>query len=262
MDPNFVMTFIGVDLAWSPRNLSGVAVIQGGIQGGTVIHQECLSTNQEILSYIQDHAQDNPAIVAIDAPLTVPNQTGSRPGEKELAQVFRSYHAGAHPSNRQRLTFDGEIRGESLVTHLQKKGFIHAPMIEAQNPVRQVIEVFPHSAMVSIFHLNRILKYKQKPKRSLEERWQAWAAYHKHLLSLHTQDPYLTDQELFLVPDIIHLKNLTQKALKAYEDQIDALFCAYIALYGFRWGKDRCQTFGSLEEGYIFTPVPDRFWLT
>jgi predicted RNase H-like nuclease len=251
------MIFIGIDLAWSPRNLTGGAVIVGDSAGGTFVGSALLQADHEIIDYVEQHAGDGPAIVAVDAPLWVPNETGRRPAEAEIGRVFARYQAGAHPANRQRLTFDGAVRGETLVTALEQRGFVHAPTIAAGAAVRQIIEVFPHPAMVALFGLNRTLKYKIKPNRTREDILSEWRRYQSYLLALRQADPPLQGHELLPAQDITLLRGAR---LKQYEDQIDALFCAYIALYAFRWGAARCRVFGTMEEGYIFTPVPEAMW--
>ena len=247
------MKFIGLDLAWSPRNLSGGAVIARDAHGGRFVDSALLTDDASIVAYVEQHAGDEPAIVAVDAPLWVPNETGRRLGEAELGNVFAKYQAGAHPANRQRLAFDGVVRGEALVAALEARGFVHAPMIEAGKLVRQVVEVFPHPAMIALFGLPRTLKYKARPNRSRDAIMAAWQQYRAHLRDLARADPPLHDHEHLLDED---LANLRGKHLKDYEDRIDALVCAYIALYGFRWGAARCRVFGTMEAGYIFTPVP------
>ncbi len=246
------MKFIGLDLAWSPRNPTGGAVIEGDEHGGTFVDSALLSDDASLIAYVEQHASDGPAIVAVDAPLHVPNETGRRLGEAELGAVFAKYQAGAHPANRQRLAFDGVVRGEALVATLEARGFTHAPMIEGGMPVRQVIEVFPHPAMIALFGLQRTLKYKVKPNRSRDDIMAAWQQYHSHLRDLASADPPLHDHEQLLDENLTSLRG---KRLKDYEDRIDALMCAYIALYAFHWGAARCRVFGTMEAGYIFTPV-------
>jgi predicted RNase H-like nuclease len=107
--------------------------------------------------------------------------------------------------------------------------------------------------MIALFGLHRTLKYKARRQRSLETRRAAWQIYRQQLLALNTADPPLVGHEALLAQDIAGLSGAT---LKAYEDRIDALFCAYIALYGLRWGEARCRVYGTLAEGSIFTPVP------
>ena len=248
------VTFIGIDLAWSPRNPTGAAIVRGDAAGGALVESVLLGDDAAIVAYIARHAGDRPAIVAVDAPLWVPNETGRRLGEAEIGRVFGRYQAGAHPANRQRLAFDGVVRGEALVVALAALGFIHASAVAAGAEVRQVVEVFPHPAMVALFGLQRTLKYKNKPNRSVEERMREWRRYQSYLDDLARADPPLHGQAALTCQDAAVLRG---RRLKDYEDQVDALMCAYIALYAFRWGAARCRVFGTMEAGYIFTPVPE-----
>lgn len=247
------MHFIGIDLAWSTRNPTGVAVLRGDATGASLIDTRMLGGDDEIIDYIANYAGAGPCIVGIDAPLWVPNETGRRPGEAAIGAAFARYQAGAHPANRQRLAQNGVIRGEALVAALATLGFAHAPEIVAGAVMRQVIEVFPHPAMIAIFDLPRTLKYKVKPNRTREFLNSEWGRYQAFLRELNVGDPPLYDHEAFVSRDVAPLRG---RALKSYEDQIDAVFCAYICLYGFRWGAARCRMFGTMEGGYIFTPVP------
>lgn len=245
--------FIGIDLAWSPRNPTGAAVIVGNAAGGVLTDVALLGDDAAIVAYVERHAGRGPALVAVDAPLRVPNATGRRPAEAEIGRAFRCYEAGAHPANRARLAFDGVVRGEALVEALAQCGFAYVCALAAGDARRQVVEVFPHPAMVALFELERTLKYKARPKRSLAERLEAWQRYRAHLRALAEADPPLHGHEALLAQDLAGLRG---RRLKDYEDRIDALFCAYIALYAFRWGTARCRSFGTLEEGSIFTPIP------
>ncbi|MCU0493647.1 MAG: DUF429 domain-containing protein [Chloroflexaceae bacterium] len=250
--------FIGLDLAWSARNRSGAAVIRGDGCGGRLAHVALLSDDESILGYVLRHAGDGPAIVTVDAPLWVPNATGRRPAEAEIAQAFGRYQAGAHPANRGLLARHGVVRGEALVQALAAHGFSHASAIAAGATGRLVTEVFPHPAMVAIFGLARTLKYKAKPNRSAAERLAAWQTYQRHMAGLAQADPPLHGLDSLLVQDVATMNG---RQLKDYEDQMDAVFCAYIGLYALRWGTSRCRTFGTMEEGYIFTPVPKEWWV-
>jgi predicted RNase H-like nuclease len=249
------LTIIGLDLAWSPRNRSGAAVVRADASGGRLIAPpETLTDNASILAFVERYASAGPAVVAIDAPLLVPNPTGRRPAEAALGAAFRLYEAGAHPANRGLLARDGIVRGEDLVAQLRSLDFRYSDHIAANEDRRVVVEVFPHPAMVAIFKLQRTLKYKAKPGRSKETQLAAWRSYQEHLHNLRTADPTLIGLEELLAVDVA---SLAPTALKAYEDRVDAVMCAYIGLYAHRWGAERCMVFGSLEEGSIFTPVPE-----
>jgi len=249
-----MITCIGLDLAWSPRNPTGAAVIGGGADGGALVERALLGDLDTIVGFVERHAGAGPAIIAVDAPLRVPNERGRRPAEAAISRAFGRYQAGAYPANRQRLTFEGIVRGEALVALLEERGFVHKPAVAAGEPVRQVVEVFPHPAMIALFGLRRTLKYKARPNRTLAERLAAWREYQVHVRALTDADPPLRGHEEFVTRDVAALRG---KRLKDYEDQVDALLCAYIALYAFRWGAARCRTFGTLDGGCIFTPVPE-----
>jgi predicted RNase H-like nuclease len=248
-------SYIGLDLAWSPRNATGAATLIGGPTGAVLAEPPLLLGGLDaIVEYVARAAGDSPALVAVDAPLLVPNLGGRRPADAALAAVFRRYEAGAHPANRRLLAYDGVVRGEELVERLAAHGFRLAAGIAAGEGERLVVEVFPHPAMVAIFGLQRTLKYKAKPGRSEETRRAEWQRLQAYLLALGRADPPLVGQDELLGVDLATLRG---RALKGYEDRVDALFCAYIALYAHRWGAARCRTFGDLAQGSIFTPVPE-----
>ena len=135
---------------------------------------------------------------------------------------------------------------------LERLAFTYAPAVVAGAAVRQIVEVFPHPAMIGLIGLQRTLKYKARPKRCFDERLSEWRRYQAYISDLVRADPPLHGQEAFIARDVTQL---TGRRLKDYEDQVDALICAYIALYAFRWGEARCHVFGTLDEGSIFTPV-------
>lgn len=217
-------------------------------------------SDQEIADYIGKVAPQSGAVVAIDAPLTVPNATGRRPGEAELNSVFARFHAGAHPANRQRLTGynGGKVRGEELLSLLSSLDIRHDPLIAPRQQTRQAFEAYPHPAMVALFRLDRILKYKARPTISLAQRLEEFQRYQRHLRDLRQAEP-----QVVLPRSLLSETHLTKRgrALKAYEDQLDAVFCAYIALYYWWWGTERCRIFGDVERGYIVAPVDERVFL-
>jgi predicted RNase H-like nuclease len=247
------MRFIGLDLAWSTRNPTGAAVIEGDENTGQPVAAQLLGDDDTVIDFVQTYAGNEPAIVAIDAPLHVPNETGRRPAEAEIGAMFARYQAGAHPANRQRLAANGVVRGEAIVARLEAIGFTHRAEVEPHIPVRQVIEVFPHPAMIALFNLQRTIKYKAKAGRSHEQRLVEFARYQELLRSLETHEPALVGADSLLSQELI---TLNKARLKDYEDVLDGLLCAYIAYYLWQWGMTRSRVFGTFEQGYITTPVP------
>lgn len=244
------MVFIGVDLAWSEDNPSaGVALRWDSHASRAFLWADQLGENQEILAFIEEAGGKGPALVAVDAPLLVPNETGTRPCDRELSQFYRWAQAQAYPANRRRL--GPRVRGEVLVGELARRGFHHSPRVEARRPVRQVVEVFPHPAAIELFRLPHILRYKARPGRSLAFRWEELNRYRELLGSLKKATPTLMAGEILsLTPEARR-----GRALKTLEDLLDALFCAYIALHLWYWGPRGYRCFGDARSGYILVPV-------
>jgi len=245
------LVFIGIDLAWSEANPSAaVALNWVGQCGRPFLWTSNLGKNAEILEFVEKAAGSGPALVAVDAPLLVPNETGTRPCDRELSQAYRKAHAQAYPANRRRL--GPVIRGEALVEGLRAKGFHFSPRVVAQKQVRQVVEVFPHPAMVELFGLPHILQYKARPGRSLSFRRKELSRFCALLRSLKEAEPAMDSEPILSFAKPGRQKG---KALKALEDLLDALFCAYIALHLWYWGKEGYRCFGDEKSGYILVPV-------
>lgn len=242
-------SFIGIDLAWSSHNHSGGAVIR---DGRLVTSQGDLHSLHEICAFIVAHlSADQGAVVALDAPLRVPNENGIRPCERELNADWARYQAGAHPANRRLLARQGTVRGETLVAMLvQQHRFTEVTSIPRRSPDRLVCEIYPHPAHISLFGLDRTIKYK---RGRVAERRLELLRYQKHLRKLRKAKPALKKtKDLLVRTDVAALRG---RQLKAYEDQLDALACAYIAYYLWWHGPQRARTYGTLADGHIIVPI-------
>ena len=270
--------FIGLDLAWSAQHNTAAAVISydttqnGG--AGLLSHWAArLSDNAEILDFVRGVAGPDPkyaspsldqalapALIAIDAPLVVPNVNGARLSDRIVSQVFRRFQAGTHPANRINLgrygNPPGDIRGETLATQLQTQlGFAHSPYVWPSQLSRQFFECYPHPAMVVLFDLQMTLKYKRKLRSVANDRFAAYDALQQHLRNL--ADISVTPR-LLIPPDLLNRDTreiVGGVALKQYEDLLDSIVCAYTAFYYWWWGTERNFVFGDLANGYIVTPI-------
>ena len=246
------MIFIGIDLAWSERNGSGIAVLKGNKKEAKFFSADIFLSDNEILNHVKEQAKDEQVFIAIDAPLIVPNEQGRRVAEKLVGMLFRKYNAGAHPANRKRLSqWGGKIRGEEISKRLEAIGITHSPYIKKYENKKKFFEVYPHPSMVVLFNLNKILQYKSKPNRDHAFLVSMFKKYQDYLGNLKAGNPKLKIPEEVLKVDTEKLKG---KHLKSYEDKLDAIFCAYIAYYSWCC-PDKCAVLGSMEEGYILTPV-------
>jgi predicted RNase H-like nuclease len=130
-----------------------------------------------------------------------------------------------------------------------------SPGSPAKSPARRrAIEVYPHAATVALFRLARTLKYKAKPGRGIEQLKSELLLLMDGLEKLAQADvPLRVDG-----PDWVELRRQVVAAprksdLRRAEDPIDAVVCAYVALYAERRPAD-ITTYGDCATGYIVTP--------
>ncbi len=229
-----------------------------------------LSSDRDVLDFVGEAIPPGASgLVAIDAPLAVPNDEGSRPCDRELASVFRRFHAGPYPANRRNLARYGGLRGEAIAQQLADLGFAHNPCIDSLLESRKVIEVFPDPATVSLFNLDRVLKYKNRRGRDYALRWRDLSRLRDGLVDLAESDPRLR-----LPANIagMQIRGCRGKALKQIEDLLDAIVCAFSALYAWSHGPRGYAVFGrgSLEDapplagsnsrGHILVPMTRTMW--
>ena len=250
------MRFVGVDLAWSPRNRSGGAVLSAG--GDVLAASATLTDDQAILDFITQGIPDGtPGLIGIDAPLAVPNESGGRPCDRQAAAVFRRFEAAPYLANRRNLARYGGLRAEAIRRQLQSLGFRHHPFIRCQQTTRQVVEVFPHPAIVSLFQLDRTLKYKARQKRSYSLRWHELTRLRDSLASLVSATPSLR-----LPPELtaMRIEGLRGSHFKKVEDQLDALVCAYSVHYAWHHGPRGYAVYGNADQGHILVPMKAGMW--
>ncbi|BAY14986.1 hypothetical protein NIES2109_36590 [Nostoc sp. HK-01] len=242
------MKFIGIDLGWKsqPSGLCCLQLIDGKLQLIDLDRQDAIA---QILTWIDTWVQpEEPAIIAVDAPTLIPNATGSRLPDKLSHKYFGKYHAGCYPAN-QNLPFAARTINFGL--ELESRGYAHAPTIEAKKFGRYQIEVFPHPAIVHLFGLERILKYKKG--RINERRLELIKLYQYILEILPNLEPKLELNQKLKAQQSDLLPS-TGAALKAIEDKLDSLICAYVAAHWWYWGEQRNLVLGDRTTGYIVIP--------
>ena len=239
------MYFVGVDLAWGMRNPTGIAVIDSH---GRLVHVGAFRDDADVLAAVRPYVQGD-CLVAFDAPLVVTNRTGQRPAEAALNRDFRRFEAGAHPANTTKPEFADVPRGARLARAL---GLDMDPRSSA---ARRAIEVYPHPATVVLFRLARTLKYKAKPGRDVAQLRSELGLLMDGIEKLvHAPVPMRVASH----DDWAELRRQVATAqrksdLRRAEDPVDAVVCAYVALYA-----QRCPAgvtiYGDFATGYIVTP--------
>ena len=244
-------TFIGVDLAWqSDRNTSGAVVLRGSRSGAKLDTLSApLASTDAVLAFARAHAGAR-TVTAIDAPLIIPNETGMRACEQLVGRRYGAREASCHPTNMKKYPNAGSVR---LAEALVADGHVHAPAITSRPQAPMIAEVYPHAAMVALFDLQKTIKYKQK--WGVDQQRTGLVILRSYLSALACAEPPLLHNEQlsrWLATDLMELRG---RALKEYEDTLDALVCAYIAYCFWRWLWDKSEVFGDVDGGYILNPV-------
>jgi predicted RNase H-like nuclease len=163
--PAHLVTFIGIDLAWSPRNPTGAAVLRGDTRGADLLYHRLLGDDASIVGYVSGTPAAGRRRSGRRAVGAEPDRAPA--GRGRSSRAFARYQAGAHPANRSRLAFDGVVRGERWCPRWRRVGCTRAE-VAAGAPV-QVVESFPpgHGRC----SVSSALKYKVKPGRGADTGW-------------------------------------------------------------------------------------------
>ena len=246
-------TFIGLDLAWTTKNESGICWLEGDSKENLrctrleVGPRETIGLAEEIASV------EGPVVVTIDAPV---RYTPERWAEREINRQFGRYKASAHSAhaayNR------GYTAGIDLGDALTARGFTTDPsdLLNGTRPDRSAIEVYPHTIHVRLFDLEERLPYKPRgSKRPVEFRQGAFHQYQRCLTSLLEREaPGVLDSAD--VRRLLASETVSQCGrhveLSWIDDALDGLTCAISAWM--MWSRpDRWEALGDLN-GYIVVP--------
>ncbi len=210
--------YIGIDLAWGEKSLSGFCVLESNSYAKKlkILDVKLIKSIDEIIQEIQKY-KDYKIYVGVDAPLIVPNETGNREIEKKFNKDFAKYKISMLPANKKILKkYSSQIRSEVLFKKLLACGFARD---YKSNKV--VFEVYTHSTIAMCFNNHKILPYKRKKGRStkfIKEQLEIYKNYLKKELFSHA----------ILKKDISILKG---QGIKDFEDMLDSLVCGYCIYY-------------------------------
>ena len=238
------MYFVGLDLAWGENKQTGIAAVDSD---GRLLHVGIAQDDTSIIDAVAPYVGDD-CVVAIDAPLIVNNPVGYRPAETAFNRDFQRLDAGAYPANTGNPLFNPP-RGAVLADALGLN------MDPASGAERRAIEVYPHPASVVLFGLEKTLKYKNKQGRTFDERQRELLKLMTLIEGLDRESPRLRVNHNM---NWVALRKRVEAAsrpsqLDRDEDPVDAVLCAYVALYWYHRPGD-VTIYGDFETGYIVTP--------
>jgi predicted RNase H-like nuclease len=212
---------------------------------GRLVSSGRVRTDEQIAAWVRE-LPGRPAVVAVDAPLVVPNPTGQRLAERLIGSAYGAYGASAHSSN-QRLLGGEPSRAMRLASRFGWSVDPHASS-SGEGPA-VCIEVYPHPALVGLLQLPYRLDYK---KGSTQRRLPGFASLLRCLESIPELD-VASSTRWTEIGAAVDAPN--PGVLDRLEDEVDAIVCAHLA---WRW-RDRPDTlyvYGDLGQGYIVAPPP------
>lgn len=239
-------TVLGIDAAWTAKEPSGVALVEETVTGWQVVRVASsyrafydLAPGDEVLNNGPSDNCPNPArlletahrlsgrpvqLVAVDMPLANSAITGRRVSDNAVSIAYGARACGTHtPSS----TRPGPI-GVRLSQGFAEAGY---PLSTLSISLPGLIEVYPHPALVELAQSSRRLPYKLSkigrywPELTPDQRrailLQEWMRIvdllEGQLAGVRAALPVLSVQA-------------TRTALKGYEDQLDAVVCAWVAV--------------------------------
>jgi len=233
-------TVLGIDAAWTAPNPSGVALVsrQGGrwtCQALAPSYRSFLNPAKDpravwtlptiegdeadveaILDAARQRAGEEVDVVAIDMPVATVPIDKRREADGQISKLFGRQKCSTHSPSTSR---PGAL-GARLGVAFHDRDYPIATASTGPLP-RALIEVYPHPALLALTHANERLPYKiGKPRRVWREvrpRWEAiLAALRKRIDGI---DLELPDDDTTPIA-----------RLKRFEDAIDALVCAWVAI--------------------------------
>jgi predicted RNase H-like nuclease len=229
---------LGIDLAWGDRRPDGISVWEARSRNAAkILHTGLVHGDTELLDAIARWAGAGPVLITIDGPIVCPNATGSRPVDRLTHQLFGQFHAGAHPSNSTRC-----VRPPRIASMLRDRGFAIGHDTAAHS--RLVAEVYPHPAMVRLFGLERVVKYKRGRVAEKRAEFRRYQDLFRRCLA----------QDFPEVDASAAMPLLGEPWTKDIEDKTDALFCALIGWNHLRHRGRQSDIIGELDSGFILLP--------
>jgi predicted RNase H-like nuclease len=230
----------GIDLAWS-SGWTGVALVD---RDGRLVASGRVRTDDEIAGWLQS-LPGRLAVVAVDAPLVVPNLSGQREPERLIGAAYGAYGASAHSSN-QRLLGGPVSRALRLAQRFEWSVDPDEPT-SVDPPV--CVEVYPHPALVGLLRLPYRLDYK---KGSTSRRLPGFRSLLAHLESIPELDLGSSSRWAEIRYGVGRSGG---GGLNRWEDEVDAIVCAHLA---WRWWQQPAtlRVYGDLPRGYIVAPPP------
>lgn len=237
---------MGWDAAWTPQGSGAWCVVRAERGKHQLLRWETTPRGAEAMKQrLQNVLQTyNPDLIAMDMPIATTKISGYREADRETTRAFSRYGCPVHSPTPTRPGAWGEICLEVARSY----GF--QVLTGNGKSSRSIAEVYPHTAILEMLQLSYRFPYKVTrartfwPALSPEEARGRCLNHLKILFDRLGTDIALPDWEDIRPP----LRPLAE--LKAFEDKIDALVCAWA---GFHIHSRHFIPYGN-EEAAIWNP--------
>lgn len=264
---------LGIDAAWTATQPSGIALVVETGSGWRLVTAQasyqrflaaahghraeprpagCLPDVPALLAACTQLHANGPDLVAVDMPLSLQPITARRPCDNLLSQAYAARHCGTHSPTAVR---PGPI-SDALRAGFTAAGYTLAT---SGQPRRALIEVYPHPALLELAGAAKRLPYKAGktslywPALTRGERKLRLLAEWRRIISL--LDAKISGTAASLPPPPPDASALE---LKAYEDRMDAVVCAWIGICAL---NGEAVSFGDTTSA-IWVPRPTHRLLT
>ena len=251
---------LGIDAAWSLTHPSGVAVAAELRDGWHLIAAASSYQRFQTLADGRLRAEERPSgslpdadamlatasilcgrpvdLVAIDMPLARSPIVGRRVSDNAVSKAYGGRKCGTYSPSASR---PGRI-SDDLREGFERAGY--SLRTDKIAPIRGVIEVYPHPALVELAGASERLPYKASKARAY---WPS-AAPPERRARLYRQ---WSEIVMRLEGEIAGL-NASGVEVKAYEDALDGIICSWVAVCAL---DGRAMPFGD-ENSAIWIPRP------
>ena len=240
-----VPRYLGLDLAWAPRNSSGGAVMEPTEDGGVrLVSTSSLRAHEDILSWIARNRGRAGCVLAVNAPIIVENTAGRRPCDRMVDEYFSAQHVDEYQVNTVNASHPRTI-GRALM----RMGFDPNPMAEGD----RVVETYNQATQIMLFEAERPVRLKSGPVGARKD---AVARFREMLYDkLGDATPLLVDTPQLDELVEADLPGSNGSRVGQLEERLEATLCAYTAAFLDIRGPESCAFLGDLDHGYVLLPT-------
>ena len=247
-------TVLGIDAAWTPHHPSGVALVEA--DGRRLRALAAAPSYDAFVRRSIDWQRpqtagpcDVPSLlraapgvtcVAVDMSLSRRPITRRRAADRLVSRAFGRYGCATHSPSAER---PGEI-SNALRRQFERRGFRLATGAPRSGS-GSLVEVYPHAALVRLMGTDRRLPYKlaragryDRNDSPFRRRARLLRTWERIVAALEEEIPNIRD---FLPAGLAAFRPVR---LKAVEDTLDALICAWV---GSEFLRGRAESFGDAD---------------